>query len=99
MVDGILRNAPRAGRILHAVTKQRTGAIQYAMQGELLHDNARIHLNVLEGWRRHQPAAKLITLGSSCIYPESSRPIPEPHSAAGRRIRRCAAMRWRRNFW
>jgi GDP-L-fucose synthase len=83
VVDAVLRNAPKAGRILHAVTKQRTGAIQYAMQGELLHDNARIHLNVLEGWRRHQPAAKLITLGSSCIYPESSRPIPETAFRSG----------------
>lgn len=83
VVDGVLRDAPRAGRILHAVTKQRTGAIQYAIQGELLHDNARIHLNVLESWRRYQSAAKLITLGSSCIYPESSRPIPETAFRSG----------------
>ena len=70
--------APRdAGRILHAVAKQRTGAIQFELQGELLRDNARIHLNVLEAWRRHQPQAKLISLGSSCVYPESSRPLEE----------------------
>jgi nucleoside-diphosphate-sugar epimerase len=83
VVVAVLRNAPRAGRILHAVTKQRTGAIQYEIQGELLHDNARIHLNVLEAWRRHQPAAKLISLGSSCIYPESDRPIPETAFRSG----------------
>jgi GDP-L-fucose synthase len=83
VVDAVLRNAPRAGRILHAVTKQRTGAIQYEIQGELLHDNARIHLNVLEAWRRHQPTAKLISLGSSCIYPESDRPIPETAFRSG----------------
>lgn len=83
VVDAVLRNAPRAGRILHAVTKQRTGAIQYEIQGELLHDNARIHLNVLEAWRRHQPAAKLISLGSSCIYPESDRRIPETAFRSG----------------
>jgi len=77
VVDDVLRNAPPAGRILHTVTKQRTGDIQYAVQGELLYDNTRIHLNILEGWRRHQPGAKLISLGSSCIYPESGRPIPE----------------------
>lgn len=72
-----LRDAPKAGRILHAVTKQRTGAIQYDLQGELLRDNAHIHLNVLDAWRRYQPQAKLISLGSSCIYPESDRPLPE----------------------
>jgi nucleoside-diphosphate-sugar epimerase len=83
IVDAALRNAPRADRILHAITKQRTGAIQYSMQGELLRDNARIHLNVLEAWRRHQPAAKLISLGSSCIYPESDRPIPETAFRSG----------------
>lgn len=72
-----LSGAPKAGRILHAITKQRTGAIQYSIQDELLRDNTRIHLNVLEAWRRHQPQAKLISLGSSCIYPESERPLPE----------------------
>jgi GDP-L-fucose synthase len=77
VVDAALAKAPAAGRILHAITRQRTGAIQYQMQGELLADNARIHLNVLEAWRRHQPQAKLISLGSSCVYPESDRPLPE----------------------
>jgi len=78
VVDAAFRAAPRsAGRILHAITKQRTGAIQYEMQGELLADNARIHLNVLEAWRRYQAGAKLISLGSSCVYPESPKPIPE----------------------
>jgi GDP-L-fucose synthase len=75
--DSVLREAPKAGRILHAVTKQRTGAVQYELQGELLRDNSRIHLNVMEAWRRHQSQAKLVSLGSSCIYPESDKPIPE----------------------
>ena len=83
VADAALRSAPAARRILHAITKQRTGAIQYELQGELLHDNARIHLNVLEAWRRYQPAAKLISLGSSCIYPESDRPIPEAAFRSG----------------
>jgi GDP-L-fucose synthase len=78
-----LNGAPAAEYILHAVTRQRTGAIQYEMQGELLADNARIHLNVLEAWRRHQPQAKLISLGSSCVYPESDRPLPETAFRSG----------------
>ena len=77
VVDAALSQAPASGRIFHAITKQRTGSIQYQMQGELLADNARIHLNVLEAWRRFQPQAKLISLGSSCVYPESDKPLPE----------------------
>lgn len=83
VVDAALSSAPKAGRILHAITKQRTGQIQYRLQGELLTDNARIHLNVLDAWRRHQPQAKLISLGSSCVYPESSQPLPETMFRAG----------------
>lgn len=76
-VANAFATAPKAGRIFHAITKQRTGSIQYEIQGELLRDNARIHLNVLDAWRRYQPQAKLVSLGSSCVYPESPRPIPE----------------------
>lgn len=83
VVDAALSAAPRAGRILHAITKQRTGAVQYGIQGELLHDNARIHLNVLEAWRRHQPQAKLISLGSSCTYAEAAHPTPEEEFGTG----------------
>lgn len=83
VVDSVFREAPRAGRIIHAVTKQRTGAIQYEMQGELLRDNSRIHLNVLDAWRAYQPQAKLISLGSSCVYPESPDPLPEEAFGSG----------------
>jgi nucleoside-diphosphate-sugar epimerase len=83
-VAAAFRAAPRdARRILHAITKQRTGKIQYAIQGELLADNARIHLNVLDAWRRHLPGAKLISLGSSCVYPQSPHPIPESAFRSG----------------
>lgn len=77
VVERIFRSAPPVGRILHLVTRQRTGQIQYGMQGSLLAVNARIHLNILEGWRLFQPQAKLVSTGSSCAYPESDDPIPE----------------------
>lgn len=83
VVDQALSAAPKAGRILHAITRQRTGKIQFDIQAELLTDNARIHLNVLEAWRRHQPQAKLVSLGSSCVYPESDKPLPETMFRAG----------------
>jgi GDP-L-fucose synthase len=73
----LLAAAPCAGRIFHLATRQRTGLVQYRIQGELLLTNARVHLNVLEAWQRHQPQAKLISTGSSCAYPELSAPIPE----------------------
>lgn len=83
VVDRALRRAPPAGRIFHAITKQRTGPIQYDIQGTLLHDNARIHLNVLEAWRHNQPQAKLVSLGSSCTYAEASHPTPEEEFGIG----------------
>lgn len=76
-VDHLFRAAPPVDRIFHLVTRQRTGAVQYGMQAELMADNARIHMNVLEAWRLHQPQAKLISTGSSCAYPESNDPLPE----------------------
>jgi GDP-L-fucose synthase len=76
-VDRLFRDAPKSARIFHLVTRQRTGPVQFGIQGDLLTINARIHLNVLEAWSRHQSQAKLISTGSSCAYPEVDRPIPE----------------------
>ena len=76
-VDAAFAAAPKVERILHTVTKQRTGPVQYDIQGALLLDNTRIHLNVLEAWRRYQPQAKLISLGSSCTYAEAPHPVDE----------------------
>jgi GDP-L-fucose synthase len=76
--------APRAARIYHLATRQRTGPVQYGIQGELLAINARIHLNVLEAWREHQPQAKLISAGSSCFYPELATPIAETAFQSGK---------------
>lgn len=82
-VQAALDSAPQASRLFHAVTKQRTGSIQYDLQGELLSANSRIHLNVLEAWRLFQPGAKLISFGSSCVYPEIDTPIDETRFQTG----------------
>ncbi len=76
-VERLFGAAPKVERIFHVVTRQRTGAVQYGLQGELLATNARIHLNILEGWRLLQPQAKLVSTGSSCAYPESDTPLSE----------------------
>lgn len=83
LVDRLFAALPPVARIFHVVTRQRTGPIQFGIQGELLLHNARIHLNVLEAWRCRQPAAKLISTGSSCAYPELAEPIREEHFQAG----------------
>jgi nucleoside-diphosphate-sugar epimerase len=77
VADAALSAAPSADRIFHTVTRQRTGQVQYSIQGELLAINARVHLNVLEAWRHRQPQAKLLTMGSSCAYPESHIALTE----------------------
>jgi GDP-L-fucose synthase len=83
-VESLFASAPKVKRIFHVVTRQRTGAVQYGVQGELLAINARVHLNVLEAWRLHQSQAKLISTGSSCAYPESDAPLPEDAYQTGR---------------
>lgn len=82
-VARLFEAAPKVERIFHAVTRQRTGQVQYGIQGELLAINARVHLNVLEAWRLYQPQAKLISTGSSCAYPELDEPIRESAYQAG----------------
>jgi GDP-L-fucose synthase len=82
-VNRMFHREAKAGRIFHLVTRQRTGQVQFAIQGELLAINARMHLNVLEAWRLHQPQAKLISTGSSCAFPEIDRPIAESDFQSG----------------
>jgi GDP-L-fucose synthase len=77
VADAAFKAAPACDLIVHAVTRQRTGPVQLEIQGELLSINARLHLNVLEAWRQHQPQAMLLSTGSSCTYPESETPITE----------------------
>jgi GDP-L-fucose synthase len=74
---------PEVDRIFHVVTRQRTGPVQIGIQGELLRINSLIHLNVVEAWRKHQPQAKFISMGSSCTYPESNAPLSEDRFGEG----------------
>ncbi len=83
VADEALGRAAPADVIFHLVTRQRTGQVQYGVQGEMLAINARIHLCVLEAWRLYQPQAKLVSTGSSCTYPESDRPLAEALFGAG----------------
>jgi GDP-L-fucose synthase len=65
--DAVILAAARVGGI----------AANDAHPGEFLHDNLAIQTNVIEGARR-TGVAKLLFLGSSCIYPRlAPQPIPE----------------------
>jgi GDP-L-fucose synthase len=65
--DAVILAAARVGGI----------AANDAYPGEFLHDNLAIQTNVIEGARRIG-VAKLLFLGSSCIYPKlAPQPIPE----------------------
>ena len=68
---------PKATRIFHVATFQRTGDIQYKIPATLFDTNLHIHANVLEAWATYQPQAKLISTGSSCTYPEYDVPMDE----------------------
>ena len=83
VVEAVFREAPCIRRIFHFVTRQRTGPVQFDMQADLLSVNARIHLNVLDAWRRFQPQAKLISTGSSCAFPERDTPLSEDDFQSG----------------
>ena len=76
-VMALFEKLPKATRIFHVVTFQRTGEIQYRIPATLYDTNLRIHTNVVEAWAAHQPQAKLITTGSSCTYPERDAPMDE----------------------
>jgi len=84
VADAAFASSPAVDHIFHTVTRQRTGQIQFAIQGELLALNARIHLNILEAWRVRQPQAKLICLGSSCAYPDYDVALKESMFGVGK---------------
>jgi GDP-L-fucose synthase len=74
---------PKVEKIFHTVTRQRTGPSQFKLQAELMRINTLLHINVLEAWRQSQPQAKLISMGSSCTYPESDSPLSESKFGGG----------------
>jgi GDP-L-fucose synthase len=76
-VMALFEKLPKATRIFHVVTFQRTGEIQYKIPATLYDTNLRIHTNVVEAWAMHQPQAKMISTGSSCTYPERDAPMDE----------------------
>ena len=63
--------------IIHAATYQGAGDFTVKYPADQFFKNNLIHTNTLECWRRYQPNAKLIGIGSSCAYPGNIEDISE----------------------
>ena len=63
--------------IIHMACYQAAGEFPAKHTAEQFHINSLIHLNVLEGWRKLLPEARLVAVGSSCAYPSSPGPLVE----------------------
>ena len=58
-----------ATAILHLASYQAAGDFPARHPGDQLQINSRIHLNVLDAWRRELPEARFVAAGTSCAYP------------------------------
>ncbi len=82
-----LTNADQANAVMNEGTKYdfivHMAALQHAADwpmhhtAEQFHVNGLIQINTLEAWRKFQPQAKMIAVGSSCVYPSEIPIIAE----------------------
>jgi GDP-L-fucose synthase len=63
--------------IIHLACYQAAGQFPAQHPGAQFVVNNRIHLNVLDAWRRLAPSARLIAIGSSCAYPSDLASLTE----------------------
>jgi GDP-L-fucose synthase len=63
--------------ILHLACYQAAGEFPARNPGAQFVVNNRIHLNVLDSWRRMAPQARLVAIGSSCAYPSDLLSLTE----------------------
>lgn len=63
--------------IIHAAAVQGAGEWPIKHKAESYSLNNKIHTNVLECWRKFQPQARLIGIGSTCAYPSKNVNLKE----------------------
>jgi GDP-L-fucose synthase len=63
--------------IIHLASYQAAADFPALHPGEQFAINNLIHINVLEGWRKFAPQAKLFAIGSSCAYPGNATNLVE----------------------
>lgn len=69
--------------IVHLACYQAAGEFPARNPGRQFIVNTRIHLNLLDAWRRLAPQARLIAVGSSCAYPSDLTSLVEDHLMDG----------------
>jgi GDP-L-fucose synthase len=72
-------------RIWHLAAWTQAGDFCLRHPGEQWMNNQKINTTVLDFWRRHQPQAKLIAMGTSCAYADD-RPLSEENYLEGQPI-------------
>ena len=81
--DAAFAKAGPIDLILHLACYQAAGEFPARNPGAQFVVNNRIHLNVLEAWRRFAPSAPLVAVGSSCAYPSDLDALTEDRLMAG----------------
>ncbi|MBI4353628.1 MAG: NAD-dependent epimerase/dehydratase family protein [Candidatus Omnitrophica bacterium] len=78
-------NARRYDQIYHLAAWTQAGDFCLSHQGEQWIVNQQMNTNILTWWQRHQPQAKLITMGASCAY-DPKLPLSEDYYLQGEPI-------------
>ena len=63
--------------IIHLAALYRAGDWPVHHPATQFHVNMAININILEGWRRFFPKAKMTSIVSYCLYPSTEHPHPE----------------------
>jgi GDP-L-fucose synthase len=75
--QAVFRAYRDATLVVHLASFQAAGDFPARFPGDQLDVNHRIHLNVLRSWKEHLPHARLVAVGSSCVYPGSATHLVE----------------------
>ncbi|MGE3689837.1 MAG: NAD-dependent epimerase/dehydratase family protein [Novosphingobium sp.] len=71
------RQAYQCDHIIHLAALYKAGDWPVRHPATQFNVNFKINVNLLEGWKRYFPEAKLTSILSYCIYPSLHRPHPE----------------------
>jgi GDP-L-fucose synthase len=63
--------------IIHLAALYKAGDWPVYHPATQFHVNMAININILEGWRRFFPSAKMTSIVSYCLYPSTEHPHPE----------------------
>jgi GDP-L-fucose synthase len=70
--------------IFHGAALQGAGDFTLKHPAEQIYANSLIHINMLEAWKKYQPQARFIGLGSTCSYPGNLTTLKETDYLTGK---------------